>query len=150
MFFLQKLSLIDKDMNVNQFWQGILKFIQTNMNKFLGMTRDGSDCAYQSPWGEAGNGTKKRSANSSQNPAATRETYTTTEVMNGIWNRCTDYTKKNSYGNWMGGDHVISVIASMYKIPRLVMYNNSLLMDGCCVFKTYIFTYDENIPLVTQ
>jgi hypothetical protein len=99
MLLLHKLNLIPKDMSVYQFQRGVLKFIQSNMKKFVGSTHDSSKCAFQYPWGDIGHLRKcaKRSH------AANRERYINTEVMMGIWNRRTDYSKFVPRGNRMDG-----------------------------------------------
>jgi hypothetical protein len=48
---LIKLHLISKNMSVNELRQGILKFIESNIDKFVGSTDDGNDCAFQYVWG---------------------------------------------------------------------------------------------------
>jgi hypothetical protein len=47
MLLLRKLNVINNDLSVSQFCQGIFNFIQTNMKKFVGITNDGSNCAVQ-------------------------------------------------------------------------------------------------------
>ena len=47
---LIKLDLITKDMSVSQLRKEILKFIQSNIKKFVGSTQDRNDCAFQYTW----------------------------------------------------------------------------------------------------
>jgi hypothetical protein len=113
------------------------------MNKFVGSTHDGSDCAFQYPWGVSG--CLRNTA--SQTPAANRERDIITEVLVGFWNRRTDYSKFVPRGHWMDGTHLLLVIVYMYKIPMLVLFDNQV-HRGRHVFYTYIYTYNETIPSV--
>jgi hypothetical protein len=135
MLLLHKLNVINNDLSISQFCRGIFNFIQTNMKKFVGTTNDGSNCAAQYPWGRR----------SSTNPIASWERFMTMEVMKGIWNYGTDYTKFVLYGNWVDAQYLLPAIGYMYKIPRLVMYDNRQMMDGSRQLTTYVYTYDRNI-----
>ncbi len=73
----------------------------------------------------------------------------TTEVMKGIWNYGTNYTKFVLYGNWMDAKYLLPAIGYMYKILQLVMYDNRQMMDGSRQFTTYLYTDDRNISSVS-
>jgi hypothetical protein len=111
------------------------------MKKFVGSTHDGSNCAFQYPWGIGG-----RFRSAPQNPAATHKRDVLTEVMMGIWSPRTDYSEYVPFGNWMDATHLLPVIAYLYKIPMLVLFDNHGF-DGSCVFYTYIYFTMKLFPL---
>ena len=145
MLLLIKLDHIQKDMTVYQFRRGILQFMQSNMNKFVGSTQDGSDCAFQYRWGSTdGRSLRKKTPRSH---TEIRERFITTEVMEGIWNRRTDYSKYVQKMHWMDAIYLLPVIVYMYKIPMLVLFDNRLRF-GKRALQTYIYTFNETIPSV--
>ncbi len=75
------------------------------------------------------------------------ERFIKTEVMEGIWNRRTNYSKYVQQMHWMDGTYLLPVIVYMYKIPMLVLFDNRPC-SGKRVFHTYIYTYNETIPSV--
>ncbi len=52
MLFLHRMKLIDNTLSVTQFHRGIHAFIQSNMNKFVGVCLAGSNAVFQYPWGQ--------------------------------------------------------------------------------------------------
>ena len=71
-----------------------------------------------------------------------RERFMTTEVMRGGWDRKTDFSKFVSQIYWMDATYLLPVITHMYKIARLVLYDNRKRSDGTGYFTTYVYSYD--------
>ncbi len=49
---LHRMKLIDNTLNVTQFCHRIHEFIESNMNKFIGVCLDGNNAVFQYPWGQ--------------------------------------------------------------------------------------------------
>ena len=71
-----------------------------------------------------------------------RERFMTTEVMRGVWDRKTDFSKSVSQIYWMDATYLLPVITHMYMIPSLVLYDIRKLIDGTRYFTTYVYSYD--------
>ena len=108
------------------------------MKKFVGSTTNGTDVVFQYLWGEM----------RQSNPIATRKRFMTTEAMSGIWSNCVDYSVSIGSSHWMDSAYVLPVIVYMYKIPQLVVYNNSGThtkhIDGSRCFNTTMYCYDDS------
>ncbi len=82
--------------------------MQSNMNKFVGSTQDGSDCAFQYGWvNPDARSLRKKTLRSH---TEIRERFIKTEVMEGIWNCRTDYSKYVQKMHWMDGTYLLPVI----------------------------------------
>lgn len=140
---LIKLHLISKNMSVKELRKGILKFIESNIDKFVGSTDDGNDCAFQYVWGYVDKSLRQKQLSQKE----IRKKFMKTAVMKGIWNSRTDYSKYVKEVHWMEASHLLPVIVYMYKIAMLVLIDNRPFDNGR-VFQTYIYTYNETIPSV--
>ena len=133
---LQRMDIIDKNILVGQFRRNIYNHIQKHMAKFTGA--DGGRCVYEEyTWGKYDQDLKK-----ARDPMVRRERFMTTEVMRGIWDRKTDFSKYVSQLYWMDATYILPIITHMYKIARLVLYDIRKLIDGTRYFTTYIYCYD--------
>ena len=107
------------------------------------LTIDGTDVVFQYPWGEMRQSQKK-----SRNHIETWKRFLTTEVMSGIWGNCVDYSVSIGSSHWMEYAYVLPVIVYMYKIPQLVVYDNSGMhtkhIDGSRCFNTTMYCYDDS------
>jgi hypothetical protein len=74
----------------------------------------------------------------------------TMEVMRGIWDRKTNFSKYVSQVYWMDATYLLPVIAHMYKIPRLVLYDIHKKTDGTQYFTTYVYSYDPESCCVSR
>jgi hypothetical protein len=135
MLLLQTMNIIDKNILVGQFRRNIYNHIQSSMEKFTGA--DGGTCVYEYTWGESAQLLKK-----ARNPMVRRERFMTTEVMRGVWDRKTDFSKFVSQKYWMDATYLLPVITHMYKIARLVLYDNRKRSDGTRYFTTFVYSYD--------
>jgi hypothetical protein len=93
------------------------------MSKFTG--EDGGNCVFEYIWGESSQSLKK-----ARNTMVHRERFMTMEVMRGIWDRKTNFSKYVLEVYWMDATYLLPVIAHMYKIPRLVLYDIRKKTDG--------------------
>ena len=133
---LQRMDIIDKNILVGQFRRNIHNHIQKHMAKFIGA--DGGRCVYEEyTWGKLDQDLKK-----AHNPMVRRERFMTTEVMRGVWDRKTDFSKSVSQIYWMDATYILPVITHMYMIPSLVLYDIHKLIDGTRYFTTYVYSYD--------
>ncbi len=102
-----------------------------------------TDGVFQYPWGEMSWCQKK-----SRNPIATQKRFMTTEVMSGIWSNHVDSSLSVGLSHWMDSAYLLTVIVYMYKIPQLVLYNNSGIhtkhIDGSMCFNTSVYCYDDS------
>jgi hypothetical protein len=76
-----------------------------------------------------------------------RERFMTTEVMRGVWDRKTDFSKFVSQKYWMDATYLLPVITHMYKIARLVLYDNRKRSDGTRYFTTFVYSYDPVVAV---
>jgi hypothetical protein len=76
-------------------------------------------------WGES-----SQSLKIERNPMVRRERFRTMEVMRGIWDRKTNFSKYVLQVYWMDATYLLPVIAHVYKIPRLVLYDICKKTDG--------------------
>jgi hypothetical protein len=137
------MELVDKGIRVSPFCQNIFSHIQKHTQKFTGA--DGGKCVYEYTWGELSKALKKAC-----NPMVCRETFMTTKVMRGIWDRNTNFSKCVLQVYWMDATYLLPVIAHMYKIPRLVLYNIRKLSDGTQYFTTYVYSYESESCCVSR
>ena len=135
MLLLQTMNIIDKNIFVGQFRRNIYNHIHSNMAKFT--CADGGTCVYEYTWGESAQLLKK-----ARNPMVRRERFMMTEVMRGVWDRKTDFSKFVSQIYWMDATYLLLVITDMYKIARLVLYDNHKRSDGTRYFTTLVYSYD--------
>jgi hypothetical protein len=142
MLLLRRMKVIDNTLSVTQFCRGIHTFIESNMNKFVGVCLDGSDAVFQYPWGQMSH-LKKIC-----NPTASPTRFMTTEVMSGIWSNRVDYSPPVSKAHWMDSGYLFPDIAYKHKIRQLVLYDNSgthtKSVNGGCYFTTYVYCYDKS------
>jgi hypothetical protein len=64
-----------------------------------------------------------------------------TEVMRGIWDRNTNFSKCVSQVYWIDATYLLPVIAHMYKIPRLALYGIRKLSDGTQYFTKHVYSF---------
>ncbi len=105
------------------------------MAKFTGA--DGGTCVYKYTWCNSAQSLKK-----ARNPMVRGERFMTTEVMRGVWDRKTDFSKFVSLLYWMDATYLLPIITHMYKIARLVLYDNRKRSDGTRYFTTHVYSYD--------
>ena len=140
---LSGIDNLDKNIHVGQFRRNIYNHVQNNMTKFIGT--DGGSCVYQYPWGDSDQSLKK-----ARNPMVRRERFMTTEVMRGIWDRKTDFSKVVLPLYWMDATYLLPIIIHMYKIARLALYDNRKRSDGTRYFTTYVYSYDTVSDCVSR
>jgi hypothetical protein len=141
MLLLRRMKVIDNTLSVTQFHQGIHEFIESNMNKFVGVCLGGSNAVFQYPWGQMSR--LKKTCNAT----ASRTRFMTTEVMSGIWSNRVDYSSPVSKAHWMDSGYLFPIIAYKYKIRQLVLCDISGIhtqsVDGGHCFTTYVYCYDK-------
>jgi hypothetical protein len=79
-----------------------------------------------------------------------RERFMTAEVMSGIWDKKTNFSNYVSQVYWMDATYLLPVIAHMYKIARLVLYDICKRIDGTRYFTTYVYCYDPESCCVSR
>ncbi len=148
MLLLCRMKLIDNTLSVTQFWRELHDFIECNMNKFVGVNDDGNDAIFQYPWGQM-NRLKKKC-----NPATSRTRFMTTKVMSRIWNNRIDYSSTVGKAHWMDSVYLLTIIASKYKISKIVLYDNSGTdthsVDGGHCFTTMCIVMSNQNALFLQ